>query len=283
MIMQRTQFLVEGLSAFKAVDKLSKGGVEVLYARKTQKNGVFIDVKSKDVKKAFAILRASCYNVKKVRFRGLTLFYRRYTRRVGLLLGAVLFFFTIQFAQSRVLKIEVTGSGVCYDAEVRHILREAGIGERAGYISDVSAVQEKILSLPRVSYCNLQRSGGILTVEVQVSDDDTPLFTQPLAAKWGGVVQSVTAVRGRACVAVGDTVVAGDTLVDCILEDGSSVLVIASVRIAFCERADFSAVDEENALEQARLQFAGADEISVAQEGDGWNVVGCYVAALNFV
>ncbi len=282
-MINRVRLLVEGLSAFRAVDKLVQGGVEVLSAQKTQKNGVFIDVKSKDRKKAFAILCASCYNVKKVSFRGFTRIVHRYRSRVGVLLGAILFCVAVPFVQTRVLRIFVSGSGACYEAEVRQILANGGVREYAGFPQETSSLIAQILALPRVSYCSFLREGGVLTVEVQVSDDGEFLSASPLVSPVNGELLELTVVRGRACASVGDGVLSGDILVDCMREDGSNVLVIASAKIAFSEYATFSAESEEGALAQARLIYAQAEELAVSQESAGWLISGIVRTALNLV
>ena len=69
--MRKCGIEIESLSAHRVVDKLARAGIEVLGAEKIQKNAVTVWVNGKDRKKVFAILRGSCYNIKKVTYRGI--------------------------------------------------------------------------------------------------------------------------------------------------------------------------------------------------------------------
>ncbi len=255
--MLRAQLKVEGLSAFRAVDRLAKGGVEVLSARKTQKNALFIEVKSADLQKGFAILRASCYNVKKVRFLGVARLLRYARARAGLILGVLLFCATVPFVQSRVLRVDIVGSGSCYEAEARALLKQEGISFFSPAPENTARITAQILCYPRVSYCNVSHEAGRLTVQIEVSDDGSALPYEPLKASVSGKLTELTVMRGFACVAVGDEVQSGDILVDCQSE-GERVVVIASATVQFnCEKpnADWS---DEQFLSWAGLRYENA-------------------------
>lgn len=92
----------------------------------------------------------------------------------------------------------------------------------------------RILSLPRVNYCNVAKSGGVVTVEVQVSDEAEPIAKSSLSAPVSGVVETLVVIRGTALVQKGDEVSAGQTIVDCRVDYGerqSTVIVCAFVRL----------------------------------------------------
>ena len=65
--MRAIELEIEGLSAHRAVERLRREHIAVLSARRTQKNAVAVCVDANDRKKVFAILRDTCYNIKKVR------------------------------------------------------------------------------------------------------------------------------------------------------------------------------------------------------------------------
>lgn len=270
----RARLQVEGLSAFGAVDKLTRRGVTVLSAQKTPQNGVFLEVACKDLKKAFAILRASCYNVKKVRYLGAARLMRRAAARLGLLFGAALFCLAAVAAQSLVLRIEVTGSGAYYETEALAILREHGVRLFAAAPRDPATLSAEILSLPRVSYCSLHAEGGVLTVEIEVSDEAAPLRSGPLRAPQGGTVRELIAVRGTPCVAEGQEVAAGDVLVSCARGDGTEGYVIAGAVIAvpFCE--EIAASSPEEALNKLSLLYGETEEVHSLRTENGYRLEG---------
>ena len=152
--MRRAEFEVEGLGVERVVDKLRAAGISVLSAVKTQKNGVRIAVEGKHRKKVFAILRCSCYNVTKVRARGSERLVAAGVKTAGLFAGAAVALFAVLAFQSRVLRIEVVGSGAYYEAEVREILSRGGVEIFSPAPKDENALAAEILSLPRVSFCH---------------------------------------------------------------------------------------------------------------------------------
>lgn len=279
-MLRRTQLYIEGLSAWRAADKLVKGGIGVLSMQKTEKNAVLIEVESKQFKKAFAILRGSCYNVKKVRYRGLTFLRKKIVRRIGLLAGAGAFILFTLCMQARVLRIDVAGSGAYYGREVREILNRGGVTVLGTMPSDTAKITAEILSLPRVSFCTIAKSGGIVTVEVQVSDDNAAISGRPLLAPASGRVEEITVVRGTALVAVGDEVSEGSVVVeDGEYSDGESpvrrpVIVIARVKIAFGFSRSYACAEEREALAQAELDFGELRGIHTEKTEDGWRVEG---------
>ena len=264
--MRSAQIEIEGIGAARAVEKLVQGGVPVLGA-KLQKKGVLIKVDAKHCKKVFAILRGSCYNVKKVSFSGWRKVLARLQRCAGLLAGAAVFAGAVLFCQSRVLRIEVVGSGACYTPEILALLAESG----TGFFSPApegGALTAFILALPRVSFCSMHHEGGVLTVQVELSDDVLPLSTEPLYAPVDGIVYSITVVAGTALVAVGDSVKAGD-----VLAENGTQATIAGVTIAYSVDEIYPG-GEESALAQAYLDHGDINQLQTEKTDSGWRVTG---------
>lgn len=272
----RTQLEIEGVSAFRAAEKLKRAEIPVFSVRKTHKNAITLEVESKDSKKVFAILESSCYNVKKVRFRGASRLWRSCLRSAGLLAGAVLFALTVVGMQTRVLQINVVGSGAYYEAEVLSILSDGGINRFGAMPADTALFTAEILSLPRVSFCSFRRAGGILTVEIEVSDENAVLSGEPLYAPAAGTVAELVVVRGTPCVQVGDEVRQGDTVVQnraVYGETEKTVIVIARVRISYSVEAEYGGTEEE-ACAQALLDYGAMEDVTTEQTELGWRIVG---------
>ncbi len=260
--MKDLQFTVRSLSAQRVPDKLAQGGVELLSARKTAKNEITFTVSGKDREKVFAILRGTCYNVVKVRERGLALFYKKCRQHAGLVLGALLFCLLVAGFQSRVLRIDVVGNGAYYEREVLEVLHEGGIRPLSPRPKEYAALTARILSLPRVSFCEIKCTGGILTVEVRVNGEGSPLTEGALLAPVAGKVEELTVLRGTACVAVGEEVTQGQTLVDNYVllgEERREVRVIARAKLSYPVSREYAGT-EESARSQAYLDF-GADSV----------------------
>ena len=273
---RRTSLTVESLSAERTLDKLARENIDVYSAHKSAKNKITFEVATKDLEKVFAILRGSCYNVNKVRFRGLTLLYKKCLGAVGLLVGAALFLGIVLYFQTRVLKIEVVGSGAYYEAQVLSVLEKSGVKILSPQPKETAMLSAEILSLPRVSYCSLKCEGGILTVEVRVTEDHETLEVKPLVSPASGTVEELTVVRGTPRVQVGDTVEKDQIIVDGVAtygEEQRTVIVIARVKIAFSVLEEFSGTEEE-ARASAYLKYGEINEIHTEKSENGYIISG---------
>ena len=274
--MRRCEFEAEGLGVHRAVEKVRAAGIPIISAVKTQKNGVRITVDGKHRKKVFAILRGSCYNVEKIRFRALSAFAELCVRSAGLLVGAALFLLLVLGAQTRVLKIEVVGNGAFYEAEVMSVLERGGVKYFSAAPKETGVLCAEILSLPRVSYCSIAAKGGVVTVEVRVSDENALLESVPLLSPATGVVEELVVVRGTARVSVGDRVEKGAAIVDCAALYGEierRVVVIARVKISFPVAQEYGG-SEADARASAYLEFGEIADIKLEQTEKGWLVTG---------
>lgn len=276
----RQEFEVEALSAFRVLDKLAREGIKVVSFRTPAKNRAVFSVNGKDVKKVFAILRGSCYNIKKVRPRGLSALAKRLYRSLGLVAGVVFFLLCVLFAEGRVMKIEVVGSGAYYKDEVMRILEEYGIGGFSSFPEDCAPVTARIIALPRVSFCTVGKDGGIVTVTVEVTDDEATLKSEPLLSPCGGTVEELVVVRGTPLVSVGDQVQAGGVIVNnetVAGEEARKVIVIARVAISFPFAKTYGG-GEENARLSAELEFGKIKEIRITKTENGWLAEGVALA-----
>ncbi len=269
-------FTVRSLTAAKAPEKLVRAGIPVLGAREAEKNAVEVHIRAKDLKKAFAILQGSCYNIENVRYRGAAGLARKALSASGLIAGVLLFSAAALFAQTRVLKVEVTGNGAYYEREVTAILREEGVRFFSAMPRDTGGCAARVLSLPNVEFCAFKREGGVLTVEVQCAESVAPIAGMPLTSPAEGIVEELIVIRGTPLVGVGDEVRAGDVVIADYTVRGEEMFpaaVIGSVTV----RREFSkeyALSEEGAVAQAVLDFGEAVEIHTEQTERGWLVEG---------
>ncbi len=274
--MRKCGIEIESLSAHRVADKLVNAGVEVLGAEKTRKNAVTVWINGKDKKKVFAILHNTCYNIVNVKYRGLERVKRECVKSVGLIVGAALFLISVCVLQTRVLRIEIVGSGAYYEREVHEILSRNSAGLFSKKPKE-GAVTSEILSLPRVSFCSLALSGGVLTVTVEVSDEQAVIESSPLLSPQSGKVEELVVVRGTALVAVGDEVNGGDVLVNNTAPVGESgartVIVIARVKIAYSVAKEYS-LSENEAVAQAYLDFGEITDLKTTQTETGFLVEG---------
>ncbi len=282
----RVRIKLTSLSAERAADKLAREGITVTALKREAKNVLFFEVARKDLEKVFAILRGSCYNIVEVRERGLASVYKKCLAHVGLLVGALLFALCVTGFQSRVLRIEVVGSGAYYEREVRAALSEKGVKPLSALPPSFTPFTAEVLSLPNVGFCEMRFSGGILTVEVEVTDERTPLSGVPLLSPVTGRIEELAVLRGTPCVQVGEEVTAGQAVVQPYAtygEEEHEVVVIARVTVSYPVSAEYEGT-EEQARAQALLDFGEECVLTFTQTEGGYSVAGRAFrsAALNF-
>lgn len=266
----RTELQVEGLSVSRVPDKLKKEGISLFFVQNSAKNIITFQVESKDCEKVFAILQSPCYNVSKRKSVGLSYLTEKLHAYAGLLAGLVFFLVLIIGLQTRVLAVRVVGSGAYYEPEVVAKLGEKGVKQFSSMPKDTAALYAELLSLPRVSFCEIKKSGGILTVEIQVSDENVQLDSKPLLSPVSGTIEELVVIRGTAYRAVGDLVSAGDVLVNNVAlygEEEKKVVVIARATVCYPVQAEYAGSEEE-ALSGAFLEYGTLSDV-VTEVRDG--------------
>lgn len=258
------QFTVRSLTVHRVPEKLLRGGVTVLACRGTEKNALEVKIARKDAEKAFAILRGSCYNIENVREVGLSRLLCAARTSAGLLAGALLFLALILFFESRVLLVRVEGSGACYEREILAILGDEGVSTLSPLPWDTGLITARVLALPRVEFCSFRSQGGILTVEVQCSENAEPIADMPLTSSVDGVVESLLVLRGRPLVSEGERVERGQTLVE-----GGGSFVVAKATISYEVRRVYAG-SERAARAQAALDFGDLTKIRIGKTEQGW-------------
>lgn len=273
------QLTIEGIAPEGALLHFRREKIPVFHVEKPDKRTLRLCIERKNREKVFTFLRDSCYNVTKMRPFGLWRLASALRRRAGFFLGAVAFALLCAVSDFFVFRIDVTGSGAYYRDKVLALLQENGV--RAGCIyrgEKTAEITAQILSFDNVSFCSLEKTGSVLTVEVQTSSSLPPAAAGGLYATEGGVVQSLTVVRGVAQVQEGDEVEKGQLLADG--KDGG--IVMASARI-LCHAERFVATqNEETAAAQVILSVQAVGEtellwLSAKPQQDGYFVTAEYI------
>lgn len=254
-------------TAETALKKLKKAEIGVYNCQKQGARFIF-SVKDKQVKKVFAIFKNPCYNICVAGESKRESIFKRMVLRAGLVAGAAIFVILAALSNSLVLKISVTGSGKYLEPEIRSIVTELGAGEYKPFKNfDSPAATGRILSLPQVTFCNIQKRGSVLIVDVQVDEENNSTQSrQPLKADISGVVKNIVAICGTATVNVGDSVKKGDILISAkTLAGEKEVESIAAgyAEIEYSGKSEyFSEKDDEQSLKQAYASLMlGNDKI----------------------
>ncbi|MDE7083279.1 MAG: sporulation protein YqfD [Clostridia bacterium] len=197
-----------------ALRKLKRAQIAVFNCKKEGAAFIF-EVKDKDTQKVFAIFDKPCYNITVIRKSRKNSLLSLLAVRAGLVAGAAAFVIACVAANSFVLKIKVSGSGSYLEPEVRKIVYDEGAREFQLLSSfNFSVATGRILALPQVTFCNIEKRGSVLVVDVQVDEEHYgSADLKPLVSDCNGTVRNIVAVCGTAAVNVGDGVKKGDTLI----------------------------------------------------------------------
>lgn len=192
---------------------------------------------------------------------------RKYRKRMGIVLGIVVFFGILVFLGNFVWTIEVVGNETVSSDEITDFLAEQGlkIGSYKGSLNPRELERTTLLELKELSWIAVNITGSTVIIDVneRVLPPDMYLDNDKacnIIARYTGQIYSMDVYDGQSDLQVGDTVLAGDLIVSGIVEDGK-----AQTRFVHA-RADIKAYTEyeiqtEVPLEQ--LQRIPTGEIKI--------------------
>ena len=209
-------------TAETALKKLKNANIGVYNCKKEGARFIF-SIKDKDLKKVFAIFSKPGYNIS-VRGSRRTNLLLRASARLGLIVGVFAFVCIAYISSTFIFKIEVSGSGSYLGTDVKGIIYDLGFSEFKSYRKlDIATAEGKILSLPSVTFCNIEKHGSILKIDVQVDEEHSaPATRKPLICDKSGIVRKIITICGTEAVSVNDTVNAGDTLIHAYMTVGEN-------------------------------------------------------------
>lgn len=208
-----------------ALKKLAKADIAV-YRLKKRGSRLSFGVNSQYVEKVFAIFSHSCYNTVVKRKSPQMRLKSFLSVRFCLIIGAVLFTAAAITSGNVVMRIKVVGSGSYLKERVIAVAGECGAREWSFCRKlDAPLLQAKVMALPSVSFCSVQREGAYLVIDVRTEEEHTSkLDYKPLKSDVSGEVYRIVAICGTAERAQGDKVSAGDVLIGAyeLTESGES-------------------------------------------------------------
>lgn len=195
-------------------------------------------------------IRIPIYNRKKilpieglitVERRGLPALLYQYRHRYGILAGAIIAAVTVALSGQVIWRIDVKGNRDIPDAYVKERLREIGIYE--GSVSknlDFSMLNNRFLTESEgIAWISVNLNGTCAVAEVRESKErNTHKKTElcNLVAAEDGQIEQVSAIEGKPCVKIGDTVQKGEVLVSGVIVHGEDRLRFESAKSSVTAR-----------------------------------------------
>ena len=153
-----------------------------------------------------------------VKERGLWSILKRYRKRYGLFIGALMGIAFTVYSSFLVWDVRIEGNHRLSDGEVQEILKTCGFGEgvaHRGYDTEVLENRVLIYS-PDISWITVNIIGTVAEVEIRETEPEIQeeiMSAANLVAERSGVIEYFEDTRGNAAVEVGEAVSEGQLLV----------------------------------------------------------------------
>ncbi|MBR5923340.1 MAG: sporulation protein YqfD [Clostridia bacterium] len=187
---------------------------------------------AKDFKRIRKLRKNTGVGVHILKKFGLPFFIRKYHRRAGLAIGALIFIFMMNYLGGFIWIINVNGNLKVSQREILLTLKEIGITEitKKKDIDSKNDAQTLILARNDLSWASLNIEGCVLNVNVREIQAPESMDELPsnLVAGCDGIIKKIDAASGNVTVKVGESVHKGDILVSGIIEDSFSTTFVKS-------------------------------------------------------
>ena len=221
-----------GIYPEKLLNLCAKNGINIWSARYINQK-IRAKILARDFIKLRKILRKSGIKVHIIQKNGFPFFIRKYNKRLGFLIGLVIFFFFLQVMSGYIWIIEVKGNKTVSESQIVSACNEIGIKEgiKKNKISAKADAQELLLKLDKLAWGSLNIEGCRLTVNVTeiVEKTEDNSVASNLKASEDGVITHIHVTSGNCLVKVGDIVSKGDILVSGIIENESGTKFVHSM------------------------------------------------------
>ncbi len=219
----KVTYEIVGLNQDNLISELKKRGFTLYQVKKFSNRVMRISVNLQESKNFFAITKNLCYNVKKVGTFGKGLPIYKLVKNLGLAVGAIVFLVLSVISNDFLFELKYSGSGSIYSRQVGEYLENRGITRFARFSSfELDKLEDDILAEnPNLTFVSANKRGNTLELYLALktnANDRVNGKRTELVSSCAGVVESIKIYRGRAVVAVGDSVKKGDLLVEGVVE-----------------------------------------------------------------
>ncbi len=257
-------YSIKGLNLDRFINKVKNKGITLYDIKKLNNKRLIVTVSYNDSQKFFAIAKEMCYNIKKVKEKGVLLPLVLAVRSIGVVIGCCLFIAITYFLSDFIYDISFLGTGSAYKREVAEYLNSKGIKRFSRFSSiDTQKLEDDILATCKnLSFVSVERQGNRLKIDMALSTEQVDRLDGNVYALYStvtGTVEQINVYRGTPTVEVGDFITEGQLLVDgymIIKEQTIKINVLASINVIVEQK--FSFADLGDGAEDKALLFAEA-------------------------
>ena len=257
-------YLVQGLNLDRFLLSAKNKGITLYDIKKINNKRLLVSVSTKESANFFAIAKELCYNIKKVKEKGVFLPLLMLWRNVGIVIGGVIFCIACYVYNDFIYGFSFTGSGSVCEKEVLSYLNGVGVKQFSRFSEiNIERLEDQILSKnSHLSFVGITKKGNTLCFDLALASENTDKLlgnVYSLKSDVDGTIERIKIYRGTAVVKQGDIVKSGDLLVDgymIIKEQRVDINVIATLSIIVSK--EFTYTDTEQAKEQKATLLAKA-------------------------
>ena len=215
----------------KILNLTAKNRITLWDSRLTKK-GIESSILARDFKKLKNIIRKSEIKVHILRKKGLPFRTAKYNKRLGLLVGAIIFIAFLKIMSGFIWVIDINGNELVTSSQILSACKEIGIkeGVKRSSIHTKTDRERLLLKLDKLAWASLNIEGSRLGVNVTERKKAEADATAPsnLKATADGIIKKIDIVSGNCLVKTGDAVKKGDVLVSGVIEKLSGTHFVKS-------------------------------------------------------
>lgn len=215
----------------KILNLTAKNRITLWDSRLTKK-GIESNLLARDFKRLRAIIRKSEIKAHILKRKGLPFKTAKYNKRIGLLIGAVIFMAFLKVMSGFIWVIDINGNETVSSSQILSACKEIGIkeGVKRSSIHTKTDRERLLLKLDKLAWASLNIEGSRLGVNVTERKKNEADETAPsnLKATADGIIKKIDIVSGNCLVKTGDAVKKGDILVSGVIEKLSGTHFVKS-------------------------------------------------------
>ncbi|MDO4534260.1 MAG: sporulation protein YqfD [Clostridium perfringens] len=198
---------------------LWNSGVKIHNIKKIDRSTMIMEINYEDYKTVKEVAKRVQGKISVISSRGGVFFLGRIKRRIGIVIGFVIFIIILYILSNFIWSIKIDTKMYIPPYEIRQQLKELGVFEGINKNSlDVYEIEEKLQNLNEdIMWSNIRIEGSTLrvTIEEKISPplDSEEENNEGVIAKMDGEIKRIYTTSGTAAVKSGDLVKVGDILV----------------------------------------------------------------------
>lgn len=216
----------------------------------TSKGSLYVTVRKSDERYASELAASVGMTTEIISKHGIGYFFQRYSKRVGILIGAVISFIIILLLSNIVMSIEISGNETITDDEIMTMLADSGItyGSFIPSINFRRAENQLLTASDKIAWAAIRRSGFRVIAEISEMAEVPRVYSnnQPsnIVSMYDAQITSIKVYSGMLMPMMGDTVRSGEILISGVVskkfEGTYNVRAIGEIRGQYRKEVSFS-------------------------------------------